>query len=406
MGQAITFAFSPLITRIYSSEAFGLQGVFLSLISMLTPLIALRFPLAIVVARDEAEVHQLSRLSLYVALGFSALLAVAITFFREPLATLLGVQVLGKMIYFLPLALLFVAMQDVMDYRSARLKIFRVVAIVTVTQAFLTNLVRVLVGLVAPVAMTLMAVTSIAPAVQALLLARSGRRGFGVAPGFSWTDCRQLIKRYRDFPVYRAPTDIINAAAQSVPVILLASLFSPSTAGLYVLARSVLNLPTNIIGSAIGNVLYARFAELAREKKPLAPLVVKATLVLFAPGPIIIVACLFAPSVFGFVFGESWRDSGNFARWMALWVAFLVANIAAVRALPVIGAQHLHLIFNIAILMGGIAALWVGRNMFGTALGSVATYCVSMAVLYAAQIATYLYFIRDFDRRTLHHAAA
>lgn len=408
LGQAVVFAFSPLITRIYSSEAFGLQGVFLSLVSTLTPLVALRFPLAIVVAGDETEARQLSRLALSVALGLCALLGIALLAFREPLSGAFGVEALGRLVWFLPLALFCVALQEVMDYRSARLKIFRTVAVVTVIQAFLTNLARVLGGLIAPVAMTLMAVTSVAPGVQAFLLARSGGRRYGPAPApaLGWRQCRRLMATYRDFPLYRTPTDMINAAAQSVPVILLAALFSPSTAGLYVLARSVLNLPTNVVGTAVGNVLYARFAELAREKKALTPLAVKSTLALFAPAPIIIGACQFASPVFAFIFGESWRVSGDFAQWIGLWIAFLVANIAAVRALPVIGAQYLHLIFNLAILAGGIAGLLAGRSLFGTALGSIAIYCVVMAGLYAAQIATYLYFIRNFDRSFLHHGAA
>ncbi len=406
-GQAILFAFSPLVTRIYSSEAFGLQGMFLSLISMLWPVIALRFPFAIVVAKDDAEAQQISRLALCVAFVLSTVLELCFLLFREPIASLFGLKPLGKLIYFLPLALFCVAWQDVMDYRTARLKLFRVVAIVTVTQAFVTNLARVLGGLVAPVAMTLTVVTSIAPAVQAFLLARSSRGLFGSAPAFlGWREGRQLIATYRDFPVFRTPADMINSAAQSVPVLMLASLFSPSTAGLYVLARSVLNLPTNIIGNAIGNVLYARFADLARDRKPLAPLVTKSTLALFLPGPIIIGACQLAPAVFGFVFGDSWRVSGDYAQWMAVWITFLVANVAAVRALPVIGAQYLHLIFNFMILVGGVSGLLIGRSLFGTALGSVATYCVTMAGLYAAQIATYLYSIRKFDRSVQRHDAS
>jgi len=43
-AQVVVFAFSPLITRIYSPEVFGLQGVFLSLIGILSPVIALRYP--------------------------------------------------------------------------------------------------------------------------------------------------------------------------------------------------------------------------------------------------------------------------------------------------------------------------------------------------------------------------
>src|SRR5690606_33157336 len=59
-GQIVTFAFAPLITRIYSPETFGLQGVFLSLVSILSPVVALRYPMAIVVADDDAGAQRLA----------------------------------------------------------------------------------------------------------------------------------------------------------------------------------------------------------------------------------------------------------------------------------------------------------------------------------------------------------
>ena len=68
LAQLITFAFSPLITRIFTPEVFGLQGVFLSLISVLGPAFALRYPMAIITADSEAEALRLVRLSLQIAL--------------------------------------------------------------------------------------------------------------------------------------------------------------------------------------------------------------------------------------------------------------------------------------------------------------------------------------------------
>lgn len=73
-GQVVVFAFSPLITRIYGPEAFGLQGVFLALISILSPAIALRYPMAIVVAETDGEFRHIARLAVRVAFGLSTLL--------------------------------------------------------------------------------------------------------------------------------------------------------------------------------------------------------------------------------------------------------------------------------------------------------------------------------------------
>lgn len=405
-GQAIAFSFSLLITRIYSPEAFGLQGVFLSIISILSPVIAARFPLAIVIAKDNEEAQCLSYISLLTALIVAMLLQLILFLFRDHILVLVGADALGNMIYLLPFALFCITLQDVMEYRATRLNSFRSLATATTVHAFTTNLARVLGGLLAPIAMTLMVVTTIAPSIQALLLAWWTRGNFAPPQGLNRREILALISEYRDFPVYRAPTDVINAASQSAPVIVLATLFSPEAAGFYVLARSVLSLPTNIIGSAIGNVLYARFAEMTRENTPLAPLTLKGTLSLLALGPVIVMGSQFSSPIFRFVFGEEWGIAGNYAQWMSLFVSFMIGNIAVVRALPVIGAQYLHLIFNILILIGGVSSLFVGYWIFKTALASVAIYCVAVSLLYAAQIVVYIYFIRRFDRNMLSRHAS
>ncbi len=399
LAQVVVLVFSPLITRIYGPEAFGVQGVFLSLISILWPLVALRFPMAIVIAKSDDEVQLLTQLSIATSVVMSSVLLFAIFIFYDDIISVFSIESLGGSIFILPVALIFVTIQDVMDYRAARLGAFQVIAVVTVVQAFLTNLSRVLGGIIAPVSVTLVIVTSIAPGIQAFLLAWKNCGRFGPFPAVDFHRLRALASAHRDFPVYRAPTDMLNAASQSIPVIILAALFSPAAAGAYVLARSVLNLPANILGSAIGNVLYARFAEMARDNKPVAPLATKATLFLLLPSPVILLGAQFAPEVFGFVFGEEWTVSGIYARWMAIWIVLLIANVASVRILPVIGKQDLHLVFNIIVFAGGVFGLFIGSMMFRTELGAVAGYSVALMIIYVLQIWVYLYFARKFDQR-------
>ncbi len=398
-AQVVVLAFSPLITRIYSPETFGLQGVFLSLISILSPAIALRYPMAIIVASDEAEAARLSRLAVMIAFGLSTLIGLVLLFADTQILTLLGAEALGAMVWFLPLALFCIALQDVADFRAARLETFRLVAVVTVVQAFITNLARVLGGLAAPVAGTLVMVTSVAPAVQAALLTFGNRHRRAPVPPMALGEALGLLRRHRDFPLYRVPTDMVNAFAQVAPLLMLSVLFSPAAAGLYALARSVVNLPLNVIGSAVGSVYYSRLAEMYREGKPLLPTVLRATLVQFlVPGGALLLVSFAFPPIFALMFGEAWRSAGEFAQWMALWVVGMLANIPSVRALPVIRAQWIHLVFNGLILFGGLTGMMAGYWTRGTPIGAVAGYSIATAVLYALQILSYLHMVARHDR--------
>lgn len=398
-GQAVTFAFSPLITRIYSPEIFGLQGVFLALVSILTPVIALRYPMAIVVADDDDEADQIAKLALCISFALSLLLGASLLIVQEQVSVLFGAEALGSLIWFLPLALLCVAAQDVANFRAARQSRFRQVGIVNVVQAVVANLVRVIGGLAAPVAAVLVAVTSLAPGIQAALLNYGERRTGTNAVSLTKRDILVLLKRYRDFPTFRTPTDVLNSASQSVPVILLATLFSPAAAGLYTLTRSVLNLPANLINAAVGNVLYARFAELARASEPLVPLLARATFLLLSLAPLIVGAAWFAPDVFSVVFGEEWEEAGEYARWMSAWVAMMIANVPSTRIVPVINRQGLLMFFNAFLLIVRIAAVLITYWATDSALAAVAWFSVSSAVTIAGSILLFSWLAILFDRR-------
>lgn len=399
MAQALAFAFSPLITRIYTPEAFGIQGVFIASVSLLWPFVALRYSMAIVVAESDTEVRGLVRLSLFVAASVSVGITIILLGARQPLLSLFGIQEVGPLIWFLPLALFLVALQDTMDFRAARLGAFRVVGVVTALQALVVNLTRVIGGLIHPTAAALIVVTSFSYGAQASMLRLGLGRRLKSKTSARPASLGFLARKYREFPLFRMPADMINAMSQTAPIFLLSILFSPASTGLYVLARSVVNLPLSVIGSAAGNVFYTRISEMDRNGDDLYPFILKATLAQLAiPGGVTLMGAIVFPHLFALIFGEAWRTAGEFAQWMALWVAGMLANIPSVRALPVIGRQNLHLLFNIMIALAGVAGLFAGYTIHKTASGAVAGYSIATALLYALQIVTYLHQIHLYDQ--------
>ena len=399
MAQALAFAFSPLITRLYTPEAFGIQGVFIASVSLLWPFVALRYPMAIVVAESDTEVRGLVRLSLFVAASVSVAITIILLGARQPLLSLFGIEEVGLLIWFLPLALFLVALQDTTDFKAARLGAFRVVGVVTALQALVVNLTRVIGGLVHPTAAALIVATSLSYGAQASMLRLGmGRRLKSTTSGAP-ASLGILARKYREFPLFRMPADMINATSQTAPVFLLSILFSPATTGLYVLARAVVSLPLSLIGSAAGNVFYARIAEMDRNGDDLYPFILKATLAQLAiPGIATLMSATIFPQIFALIFGEAWRPAGEFSQWMALWVVCMLANIPSVRVLPVIGRQNLHLFFNIIIAVAGVAGLFAGYTVHRTASSAVAGYSIATALLYALQIVTYLHHIRRHDQ--------
>src|SRR5699024_5072075 len=140
--------------------------------------------------------------------------------------------------------------------------------------------------------------------------------------------------------------------SQNVPIFLLTSLVGPAAVGFYNIGRTVLALPSRLIGQSIGNVFYPRIARAANNGENLKKLIKKATLGLGAIGIIPFgTVVIFGPWLFEFVFGSGWDVAGEYARWIALNSYTVFMNKPSVRSMPVLSAQRFQLIFSIVRLI-------------------------------------------------------
>src|SRR5699024_6890218 len=83
-----------------------------------------------------------------------------------------------------------------------------------------------------------------------------------------------------DFPFYRAPEEFFSSVTQNLPVLLLTSLFSPASAGFYNIGRTVLALPSRLIGQSSGDVFYPRINQVSIKDVKVSRLIINENLFL------------------------------------------------------------------------------------------------------------------------------
>jgi O-antigen/teichoic acid export membrane protein len=175
----------------------------------------------------------------------------------------------------------------------------------------------------------------------------------------------RLAVRFRKFPLYLAPADLINATGRNLPTMLLGILYGAPAAGALFLAERVIGLPLAVVGQAVSQVLFAESGELARRD----PRELR-RLVLTLAGNLALAALIPAALLFGlgetcfvFVFGEGWRTSGALASALALlFVARFVVSPLGVT-LTVLERQPWLLAVQTAlatISAGVLVAGWLG----------------------------------------------
>ncbi|WP_414730302.1 oligosaccharide flippase family protein [Zhongshania aliphaticivorans] len=356
-SQLILVVASPLLTRLYSPEDFGVLAVYGGLLSLICVVASLRYELAIPLPESDNEAANIVGLCLIIITAVALASVVIIIFFGREIAQSLGIQILESALWLLPAGVFLAGIYAVFSYWSIRSKQFGTIASTQLKQSLVTVAIQLGVFKLGAIALLFAQVAGQAAGVTGL--ARPALR----LPEFkdiSWAGIKAAATRYREFPVYSTWEGLSNTAGLQLPPLLFAALFSPTIAGFYMLANRVLNLPMSLIGRAIGQVFFSSAAESYRAGR-LGPLVSslhsKLAHIGFAP---VLLLILLGPEIFVFVFGGDWRQAGEFARWMSPWLYFVFVSSPLSTLFAVVEKQKQGLVFQIILLVSRVLAIGVG----------------------------------------------
>lgn len=407
MAQVITVAFSPLITRFYGPEAFGLLGVFASLLTMLAPIAALSYPFAVVLPKEDADAKGIIRLSLTIAPLTSMFVALLLLFDGKKILALLGSESIAPYVMLIPLSMFFIACEQVTQQWALRKKYFSLTARNSILKALFLNCAIVGTGFLFSSGFVLIVLSAAGHILHALLF-WSGFNSIQkrtvplIKPITSPRPLRELLRAYYDFPLYRTPQTFLNALSQSLPILMLAFFFGPASTGFYSIGRKVLGLPSALVGAAVGNVFFPRIAEAAQNGENITRLILKATIALAAVGLIpFSLIFAFGPWVFSIVFGSDWITAGEYARWLSVWLFFGFINVPSVKTLPVISAQKFLMIFELYTLFTRAFSLLVGVYLFESDLIAIIIFSCSGAIINFALVLITLHKSKGQQKRRI-----
>lgn len=313
-AQALGVIVSPLLTRLYTPEAMGIWGMFVSFLGVATVAATLRYEMAIVAARRERDAIRLTQASLLLGVLTALLGAVAIEVLRR--TNVMGYGVLDTWVSFLVFpALLGTAWGTVLRYYSTRLGLFELVG----TSVAIQGLTRTLAQLfLFPLSWAGLLVGEVLSRFLALI---TFRRVLPAASGFPL--CLNILSKYRMYPLVYVPSGLLDTLALMAPVPIFVALFGPAVGGSLALAQRVIAVPLNLVGTAVADVFYSRASELARTRPEALRSFLKVTMfkLSLVAVPLGFLLWLVVPGIVPWVFGSEWRDTGKFVAALAPWLS-------------------------------------------------------------------------------------
>jgi O-antigen/teichoic acid export membrane protein len=355
LAQALPLLLGPLLTRLYDPAQFGLYHLFAAVAANLAVVACARYEHALPLARDDFEALGLMALCRWIllgAIGVSALLALGWALWIGRVWPL-----------WLPAAVGALGLVSLATLSAMRAQRFGTLAASRVLQhgggaalqAAAGGLGAGLWGLIAaPIAAALAAAALLRPRLtQGWQLPRA--------------TLQVVARRHRDFPLLNTPHAFMGALQDTVAVALIAAWQGPAAAGFWGLALRYLKAPATLVGGAVSQALYPALAAAggASEGGRTAVRRVMGLLALTAL-PLVLALWLFAPAAFAAAFGERWREAGELARALALYIGLhFVASPLSVVTMAW-GAQAWALRLS---LLG--QALFIGALALGLSIGGL-----------------------------------
>ena len=104
IAQAIPIAISPILTRIYTPEQFGIFALYLSISSFFAAASTGRYELAIMLPKNDEDAANVGVLAMIIALCISIFTLILIIIFNHQIASLLNNEDVSTWLYFIPVA--------------------------------------------------------------------------------------------------------------------------------------------------------------------------------------------------------------------------------------------------------------------------------------------------------------
>lgn len=361
MGQAIGFGLTPIISRLFSPSDFGIFGSFGSVSSIIASVVTVEYATTIVLPKENKDAINLFVISCLATSVISLFCLVAcllaptflLNLMRAPSAWILALLVLATLV---------TGFNQACQSWCVRAKAFKHTSASQIVRSLSSSGMQIGLGYFKGGALALILASVLADLIATFNLYRvfmSDLKTF--RREIQWDRMKRLAKAYRDFPMYSASMEFMNALSQGLPVLLLTHYYGIAVGGAYVFGMKILQAPTQLVTKALKPVLYQKASETDHQGGRLLPLYIRTTLGLFALAILpSLVWIIWAPQLFTWIFGSQWHMAGEFAQSLILWILVMFCNPPSGIVSRILRLQRMMFLFDVALLAARALVLFLG----------------------------------------------
>lgn len=315
IAQVIPIAISPILTRIYTPDDFGFFALYMAFIAIGAAIVTGKYEMAIFLPKKQEHSKYLVWISIVFSLFFSFLIMIIYMLFSNDINLFFSLS--DGNLYFIPFGIFLFSFYSILLQWMNRNKAYKLMSKNRVVQISSISFFQLLIGLIQKISYGLIIADIIGRAVSIIIILKSILHQIRLSY-FSFRKSIYFIKRYKKFPFLEMPATALNIASFQIPYILMPIIFTSSIAGYYFLVFRVMMLPASLIGDAVLEVFKNRAINDLNLYGSCQRIYKKIFIFIFSIAilPTIIII-FYGESIFSFVFGQEWREAGQYAQILA-----------------------------------------------------------------------------------------
>lgn len=360
----ISFFLTPIVTRIYSKEEFGVFYIYASVVAIGTLIINGMYPHAFVVPKKKEHFLALLKFCLISSVIGSVAFFLFLLLAGDWFFSLLGENQLSTLWYLIPLGLFMSVLNVIFINWNVRNKEFKKNASSQVAKSVSKRGGEILYGsTIGGVFPGLVIADIVSKAIGTVFLGARNMIGeVKSLKNISNKDVNERLKEFKKYPTYIMGSNFINKFTGDIPLYLLAASFGEGAVGAFGFATQMMNIPFTVIGNSIAPVYFQRANELHLNN----PEKLK-EFTLSSYNKMLSMGCLafglifgFGDIIFKFVFSDEWELAGQMAMLLSIYFVFKLISSPFARIFRVLRVEEKALSVNIVLAVSRVLGIAIG----------------------------------------------
>lgn len=334
IAQAIPIIVSPVLTRMYSPEDFGLFTIFISIVTIGNTIVTGRYEVAMFLPKKQKDAVQVLGVAILIALIISSIILVSSIIFNTSLTLLLKEPEISPWLYLTSISIFLMGVFKIFYAWLNRKKDYKTLASGRINRSIILTGSQLGIGLSGWTSGGLIIGQLLGELTGALWFSwQAIKKDKVLFHSINKKEIKEKANRYIDYPKFSLPADLINVLSNQLPIFLFSIFFGATVVGLYGFTYRIMAAPISILAGAILDVFKEQASKDYIENGTCRPIFISTLKKLFILSivPFIIIG-ISAPSLFEIIFGEEWRVAGEYAQILSVlfFIRFIVSPLSYV----------------------------------------------------------------------------